>query len=197
MLFAIFFAFWRVMQIITLIPTMGMLAWFVDGYNKNNLLSPDWLLLSFIVSVLALAWAMFTLFTYHRSSHNSKFVGLVDLLFVGALIAAVYYQRFVRYYDCTHVAQDGSWTGNFGFGSITVSNYNINTDKSCAMTKATWAFLIMNTFFFFFTAILAWMHGGEGSRSYKESHSGRHSHRRRSGSRHSRHSSHSHRRVYV
>ena len=68
MLFAVFFAFWRFMEIITLvgpsmpwsgdrplpsivfarltlasfpqIPTMGMLAYFVDIYVKSNLLAP-------------------------------------------------------------------------------------------------------------------------------------------------------------
>jgi len=35
----IFFAFWRFLQIITLIPTLGMLAYFVDLNTKANALT--------------------------------------------------------------------------------------------------------------------------------------------------------------
>lgn len=58
---------------------MGMLAYFVNGYASANLLTPDYILILFIVSVLALAWAIFTLFSYHRSSANAAFVALIDL----------------------------------------------------------------------------------------------------------------------
>src|SRR6478609_9157017 len=74
---------------------MGMLAWFVNGFVKQNALTPDSILILFIVSVLALAWAIFTLFSYHRSSTNAHFVAFVDALFFGAFIAAVYYLRYV------------------------------------------------------------------------------------------------------
>lgn len=184
------------------IPTMGMLAYFVNGYVQNNLLTPNYVLILFIVSVLALAWAIFTLFSYHRSSGNAMFVGLVDLGFVGAFIAAVYYLRFIGAADCTHIVRGGSWDVSFGiFGSVYGSTLGVDTDKTCAMLKASWAFGIMNCIMFFFTAVLAWLHGDRSSRKdtkyYRESHYSRRGHRRRSGSHHSRRSSHSHRRVYV
>lgn len=195
MLFSLFFVFWRFMQILTLIPAMGMLAWFVNRFVDANALSPDWLLIIFITSVLALAWAIFTLFSYHRSKSNAMFVGLIDLCFVGAFIASVYYLRWIRHFDCTNVVQDSSWSGSFLGITITGPGFEWNTDKSCAMLKASWAFAIMNIFFFFFTAVLALMHGDRhDDRHY---HKSRH-HRHRSGSRHSsRRSSHSHRRTYV
>lgn len=56
-----------------------MLAYFVNGYVNDNVLTPNYILVLFIVSVLALAWAIFTLFLYHRSSANAKFVALIDL----------------------------------------------------------------------------------------------------------------------
>ena len=90
---------------------MGMLAWFINGYVQSNTLSPDWLLVSFITSVLALAWALFTLFSYHRSRRNAFFVGIVDLLFVGAFIAGVYQLRWIRLHDCTDVLVDGQEGG--------------------------------------------------------------------------------------
>lgn len=68
---------------------MGMLAWFVDQYTKINALTPSSILVLFIVSVLALAWAIFTLFSYHRSSANARFIAFVDLCFVGAFIAGI------------------------------------------------------------------------------------------------------------
>lgn len=58
---------------------MGMLAYFVHGYAIQDMLTPDYILILFIVSVLALAWAIVTLFSYHRSSANAAFVALIDL----------------------------------------------------------------------------------------------------------------------
>ncbi|KAJ9150451.1 hypothetical protein NKR23_g3829 [Pleurostoma richardsiae] len=201
LLFAVMFAFWRFMEIITLIPTMGMLAYFVHGYVENNLLTPNYILILFIVSVLALAWAIFTLFSYHRSSSNAMFVALVDLGFVGAFIAAVYYLRFIADANCTHIVRGDRWDVQFGiFGEIYGNTLGVDVDKTCAMLKASFAFGIMNCVFFFFTAVLAFFHGNkaaEDTRYVRETHYHRHGHRRRSASRHSRRSSHSHHRVYV
>ncbi|KAI1314080.1 hypothetical protein F5Y03DRAFT_336078 [Xylaria venustula] len=203
MLFAIFFAFWRFLQIITLIPTIGLLAYFVDGYNSLNALTPTYILVLFIVSVLAAAWAIFTIFSYHRSSTKANFVAVVDILFVGAFIGAVYELRWITDADCTHVARGSSVDVSLGiFGSASLNGVSVGVDKSCAMLKAAFAFGILNTIFFFFTAVLACLHGDRmGARDRKtyvrENHSHRHSHRS-SQAPHSRHSSHhSHRRVYV
>ncbi|KAI1333897.1 hypothetical protein F5Y15DRAFT_320845 [Xylariaceae sp. FL0016] len=202
MLFAVFFAFWRFLQILTLIPTMGMLAYFVNGYVNANQLTPDYILVLFIVSVLALAWSIYTLFSYHRSSTNASFVALFDLLFVGAFIGAVYALRFIAGVDCADVVPGGTTDVTFGpYGSASVTNWDVNVDKTCAMLKACFAFGIMNCVFFFITSILAWMHGdrmssGDRKSYYRETHVHRHGHRR-SPSRHSHRSSHSHRRTYV
>jgi hypothetical protein len=175
---------------------MGMLAWFVHLYNDQNLLTPISILLLFIVSVLALAWAIFTLFSYHRSSANARFVALIDLGFVGAFIAAVYYLRGVSGTDCTSLVRDGQWRGTLGSISVTGPDYDLRTNKPCAMLKAAWAFGIMNCIFFAWTAFVAFNHGDRIS-AYddRRSHHRRHSHRSHSGSRRSSH--HSHRRVYV
>ncbi|OLN96967.1 hypothetical protein CCHL11_07393 [Colletotrichum chlorophyti] len=205
MFFAVMFAATRFLQIITLIPTMGMLAWFVDGFVKRNVVVPDFILVLFIVSVLALAWAIFTLFSYHRSSTNALFVALVDLAFVGAFIAAVWYLRHINRVNCTNLARDGQWTLHFpGLFTISGSRFDFFTNKPCAMLKASWVFGIINCILFAATAGLAWLHGDHLSRSYerKSYHHGHHR-RHRSHSHHSRRSSrshshsHSHRRVYV
>lgn len=181
---------------------MGMLAWFVNIFNRANALTPDEILILFIISVLALAWAIFTLFSYHRSSANARFVAIIDLAFFGALIAAIYELRGVAKSDCTNVSRSGDWTANIGDVAITGPGWDFHTDKPCAMLKASWALAIINCILFFFTAIVAFSHGDrmgvheDRSRSHhsQRHHSSRHSHRSRSGS----HRSHSRtRRVYV
>lgn len=181
-----------------------MLAWFVDGYTKNNQMTPTWILVLFIVSVLALTWAIFTLFSYHRSSTNALFVALIDLGFVGAFIAAVYYLRFIATADCVHITAGDQYDVSFGiFGSAQVNTIDTTVNKTCAMLKASFAFGIMNCIMFFFTSVLAWFHGDHMSSSdrktyYRETHYSRHGSRHHSRSPHgSRHSHHSHRRVYV
>lgn len=187
------------------IPPMGMLAWFVNIFINHNALTPDSILILFILVVLALAWAVFTLFSYHRSSANARFVAFVDLCFMGALIAGVYEMRGIADADCSNPNANSVW---FAPNHIPVPNWGWETGKPCSMLKASWAFAIMNIIFFSTTAIAAFSHGDhlsyDDSRVYVERrhhHSSRHSHRHRSRSRGSRHSSHrsphSHRRVYV
>ncbi|KAH7324339.1 hypothetical protein B0I35DRAFT_475592 [Stachybotrys elegans] len=198
MFFALAFVTTRLAQILTLIPTMGMLAWFVDWYNDRNALTPTSILILFIVSVLALAWAIFTLFSYHRSSANARFISIIDLAFVGAFIAAVYYLRGIADADCTSWERDGSWDATLGPYTVSGPGYTLVHNRSCAMLKACFAFGIMNCVFFAWTALVAFNHGDrmsahEDRRAYH--HQSRHTHRRsHSGSRHS---THSHRRVYV
>lgn len=179
------------------------MAYFVDGYNNANALTPNTILVLFIVSVLAAAWAIFTLFSYHRSSTNAIFVAVVDLLFVGAFVGAVYALRFIADADCTRVVRGSAVDVSLGiFGSASLSGVDVQFDKSCAMLKASFAFGIINAILFFFTSVLACMHGDRmGARDRKtyvrETHSHRHSHRSSQAPR-SRHSSHhSHRRVFV
>ncbi|KAK2623711.1 hypothetical protein QTJ16_006892 [Diplocarpon rosae] len=202
MLFGIFFAFWRFMEIITLIPCMGMLAYFVHIYDEANALTPDDILVLFIVSVLALAWAIATLFTYHRSRNNSQFVAFVDLLFVGAFIGGVYTLRYIADQNCSNVTVGSPHTISFGdLGSATVNGVKVAADKQCMMKKACFAFGIMNTIFFFITSVLAFFHGTNGDSRRKDVYVRETTHvRRRSGSHrsHKSHRSHSGRRhAYV
>ncbi|KAF4968122.1 hypothetical protein FZEAL_10436 [Fusarium zealandicum] len=204
MFFALLFVCFRVLQILTLIPTMGMLAWFVDGFVKQNSLTPDSILILFIVSVLALAWALFTLFSYHRSSTNALFVAFVDILFFGAFIAAVYFLRYVQNTDCVSIRRNGDWNASAGDVSVIGPSYDLVNNKPCTMLKVCWAFGIMNVIFFFITSMVAFFHGDRMSahdRTYttRSHHSSRHSHRSRSrsGSRYSSRSRPHSRRVYV
>ena len=177
-----------------------MLAYFVDIYNKNNALTPDSILVLFIVSVLAVVWAIATLFTYHRSKQNSRFVGIVDILFVGAFIGAVVTLRGIAKADCSKNTAGYETVGLGAVGSITYKGVDIQTDRTCAMLKASWAFGIMNCIFFFITGLIALVLGGRNREKVvvrRGSHSSRHGHRTHSR-RHSRSSySSGRRRAYV
>jgi uncharacterized membrane protein YhaH (DUF805 family) len=137
------FWFWRMFQILTLIPTLGMLAYFVDIYNKQNQLTPRSILILFIISVLGAAWALGTLFLYARAKHSAKFVAFIDLLFVGAFIGAVYELRGISDADCSDWRSNGSYSTDLGLFTVTGNTFGLNVDRQCAMLKASWAFGIM------------------------------------------------------
>nr|POF24703.1 hypothetical protein CFP56_71678 [Quercus suber] len=139
------FISWRIFELITLVPIVGMLGWFVSRYTDANLLTPAYVLVLFIVSVLALAWVVFTLISYFRARHDALFVAFVDLCFVGALIAGVYYLRDVADSDCS------SGSANLNGGVF----INIRTNKECAMLKASFALGIINIIAFFITFLFA------------------------------------------
>lgn len=174
MLPGLFFGFWRVAEIITLIPVVGMLAWFVDGFNDNNQLTPIFILVLFIVATLALAWAMGTLFLYFRARSSGAFVAFVDLLFVGAFIAAVYQLRGITDVSCGNFDSNNSiWLnlGPFGYvGQQTNDGLADNPRKNCSMLKASFAFGIMNCIFFFFTFLFALWVGHHNRPEYDRHH---------------------------
>lgn len=137
------FVFWRIFQIVTLIPTLGMLAWFVSWFDERNILTPRSILVLFIVSVLGAAWAMGTLFLYSRARHSAKFVAFVDLLFVGAFIGGVYCLRGITDADCTDVSRSGTYSQDLGLFTISGDRFSLNVNRQCAMLKAAFAFGIM------------------------------------------------------
>ncbi|KAF2814850.1 uncharacterized protein BDZ99DRAFT_185717 [Mytilinidion resinicola] len=150
------FWFWRIMEIITLIPTLGMLSYFVHAYTESNSLTPASILVLFIVSVLGAAWTVGTLFLYARARHSASFVAFVDLLFIGAFIAGVYELRGIGKANCTHFTAGGFYfdLGPLGYiGRNSGNKWAVNTNKNCAMLKASWAFGIMNCIFFAFTFV--------------------------------------------
>jgi hypothetical protein len=175
-----------------------MLAWFVNIYNSQNLLTPQPILVLFIISVLATIWAIATLFTYHRSKANSTFVAFIDICFVGSLIAASYLLRYIGNDNCTSLdTSTASYTASLG--TVTYTGVTVQLDKPCSMLKASWVFAIMNTIFFAITGLLALsVRNAYTKETYvRETHYSRHGHRR-SGSHRSHRSSHSGRRdAYV
>jgi len=192
MLGGLLFSFWRVVEIVTLIPVIGMLAWFVNGYTDANQLTPSFVLVLFIVSVLACAWALATLVRLGSTRRSALFVAFIDLCFVGAFIAGDYFLRGIGDANCSNFSNASIYINNSG---VYANGFNIN--KSCAMLKASWAFGIMNTIFFFFTFVLALLlHRHHREVVVKEVRRSRHSSRRGHSHSGSRRSS-SRRRYYV
>ncbi|KAM0795428.1 hypothetical protein BDR22DRAFT_976893 [Usnea florida] len=160
MLGYIFFTFWRLFQIVTLIPTLGMLAYFVNLNQKANRLTPASILTLFIVSTLAAVWAILTLVRRKSTQRSTLFVAFVDLCFIGAFIAGVYELRGIANANCSSVTDSGPTYLSVGTNGISGSSgISASIKKDCAMEKASFAFGIMNCIFFFITfLILVFMH---------------------------------------
>jgi hypothetical protein len=138
--------------------------------QAGNQLTPIFILVLFIVATLALAWAAGTLVLYFRARSSGGFVAFVDLLFVGALIAAVYQLRGITGPSCSNFNRpDNSiWLnlGPFGYvGEQTGDGLADNPRKNCSMLKASFAFAIMNIVFFFFTFVSSISSGPKMTRS--------------------------------
>ncbi|KAL9014719.1 MAG: hypothetical protein Q9173_000642 [Seirophora scorigena] len=160
MIGGLLFSFWRFLEIITLIPTLGMLAYFVHQFESQNFLTPDSVLVLFIVSVLATAWAIATVLRRKSTRESALFVSFIDLCFIGAFIAGVYELRSIANADCTNFSVDDRFSITIDNNGVTGdSPFRFNTDKNCAMLKASFAFGIMNCIFFAVTSfLLLFMH---------------------------------------
>ncbi|KAL4784849.1 hypothetical protein BJX76DRAFT_204225 [Aspergillus varians] len=209
MIGSIFFIFNRLTEITFLIPIIGMMAYFVDGYLKANMITPPYILVLFIVSVIAVFWCIDTLIRHSTTKRSAAFVSFVDLLFFGAFIAGVYQLRFIASANCS------GWNGGsvyfslgpFGaYGRQSGNDLADDLNKTCRMLKACFALGIMETLFFFWTAMIAvWLYSrsaGDRGVTVKETTTVRrrsHSHGSRRGhGGHSRtHSSSSRRPQYV
>ena len=141
------FVSWRIFQLVLLIPIVGMLAWFVHGYVESNQLTPNFILVLFIVSVLALAWCFATLFNYLRARHDALFVALIDLGFVGALIGGIVTLRGISNADCSSFSSGSLYVdlGPFGYyGRQSNSPWSVNVAVracSCVTPRSTTVFV--------------------------------------------------------
>jgi hypothetical protein len=124
----------------------------------------------------------------------------VDLLFFGAFVASVYQLRFIANADCASWHGGSVWIslGPFGsYGQHTDNPLSLDINKTCAMLKASFAIGIMETVFFFWTALLAlFLHHSHKPTVVKETTVRRRSHSSRRGhgsGSHSRHRSSSRR----
>lgn len=144
MISGLFFILTRMLEVITLIPIVGMLAYFVHLYVKVNALTPTDILVLFIVSVLALAWALATLLLYFSARHSAHIVAAFDLCFVGAFIAGVYLLRGPGTTNCGHF---DFYINDNGTG------FSFTDNKYCSMLKACFALGIIECILFFWSFV--------------------------------------------
>jgi len=196
MLASFFFVCWRIGQLTTLIPPVGILAWFVDGFVKNNQLTPGYVMVLFIVSVLAAVWALDTLLRHSNAKRSALFISFIDLCFFGAFVAGVYQLRDIATSSCFNFQITSFYVslGPFGFvGQQSGNLLSVRLNRTCSLLKTAFAFGLMNTMSFFLTAIIAYfMYRHEEKHSKDEKSSRRrssHSNRRGHSSRHHRSSS--------
>ncbi|KKZ66365.1 hypothetical protein EMCG_07868 [[Emmonsia] crescens] len=185
MIAGFFFICWRLGQLVTLIIPIGILSWFVDGFVKNNQLTPTYVLVLFIVSVLGIFWALDTLVRHANAKRSAHFVAFIDICFVGSFIAGVYQLRRIANADCGNFRLDPLTLslGPFGFAGQRANNPLARDPvKVCAMLKTSFAFGIMNIGSFFITSILAvLMHKDDEKENEKSSSRRRGSHSSRRG----------------
>ena len=143
------FASWRLPEIITLVPIIGMLGCIVHGYEHYNTPTPASVLTLFVVSVLALIWALATFMVYGFIERNALLTACIDFCFVVTFIAGVCELSDIALTDCT-LFQQVVVTSSFTFRPL---GYGDNIEKSCNMVKASFALGIVNTIFFGFTCV--------------------------------------------
>lgn len=171
------------------IPIFSILASLIHVYIRNNALTPTYILVLFIVSVLGAGWTIYTLFSYHRSHTNARFVAFVDLCFIGSLIGGIYQLRFIGRESCSSASADAFWAISFPTADGVDA---VDPSKTCNLLKGSFALGIMNCLLFVITAFFAYLIS-RGKKKEKvvveESHHSRHGHRRSASHR----SHHSHR----
>lgn len=148
----------RALEVITLIPIWGMLAYFVDKFGDSNQDVPADLLVLFIVSLIATFWAIISFFQFHRSMGLSLLVFIADMLILGALIAGVVLLRGIKDADCTAISVpvSGRW-GDNDFSWDNGNGWDVSVKKECMMLKSAWALGIVNCVLFFISALVALM----------------------------------------
>ena len=139
------FVTFRCIELVTLIPLIGMLSYLVHGYVQRNLLTPDYILVLFIVSVLAGVWTFFTLLFYRSARKSGHFVALVELGIFAALIGGVVTLRNIAKASCSDPT---SFNGYTELGNL-VNQWS----KTCNILKASFAFGIINILLFFQTFV--------------------------------------------
>ncbi|KAL7272120.1 hypothetical protein RUND412_005090 [Rhizina undulata] len=142
--FRAFFAI-RILQILTLIPIWGILAYFVNVWNLAGYQPPSSVLTLFITALLATVWVGITLIHFHQRRYTPLYYCLIDIAFFGVLIAGVIV--------LAPLAQNTNCITAYS----TAYGYAVIANKFCMMYKAAWGLGILNILLFFFSAMAALM----------------------------------------
>jgi hypothetical protein len=158
MVFGILFSVARVFELLTMIPVLGIMGWYIHGFAVVNILTPDYILVLFIVSVVAVVWALLTLIAIGSTRRSGIMIGLIDIGVLGGLIAGIYILRGIGTSNCA----SASWgaididLGPFGvWGESWGSPYAQDIDQNCGLLKAAWALAIINCFLWPFSGLFA------------------------------------------
>jgi len=150
----------RIVQLIWLIPIIGMLSYLANGYVDQYLRVPTMIILLLIVSVFAALWVAITLLPWSRARRNGALVAFIDLVIFGLLIASVYQMRGLTLWNCKYAGEGDSqlislglveYVGHMDYGYFPES---LPIVKTCSMLKASFAFGIMSVVFFFWTLVI-------------------------------------------
>ena len=144
----IFFIGARATQLFFLIPIIGMLSYIVHGYQAANQLTPAYVLVLFIVSVMAGVWCLLTLLFFLMARHNAYFLAFIDFCFFIGFIAGVATLRNIANTSCTDLGSDvgkqiyiesGVFVNNFG--------------SFCNILKAAFGLSILEILFFIWSTV--------------------------------------------
>jgi hypothetical protein len=150
-----FFSFWRGLQLVSLIPIWGMLAYFVHRYDSAQSVAPNYILVPFIVALIATGWALLTFILFGHAAFP-LLVFIIDMAIVAGFIAGVVLLRWIRWWNCIDVSIPFSVSfGNHGFS--TGDQWAYYGSKDCMLLKSSWGLSIAEIIMFFFTALLALM----------------------------------------
>jgi hypothetical protein len=149
MIFGLLFGTVRVFQILTMLPAVAVLGYFVHGYTAVNILTPGYILTLFIAATIAFVWAFGTLVLLGCTRRSGILVCIIDVAIWGGLIAGVYALRAIGPSDC-----DNAYYGNisvdlgpFGiWGASWGSPYAGNINQNCGLLKGAWVLAIINLF---------------------------------------------------
>ena len=161
------FSIIRVIQVVTLIPTWGILAWFIHQFNLTGTSPPDSVLVLFIATLVGTAWALASSLAVHlrRPHYLHIIIFFVDVTILVALIAGVVTLFRVHGHD---YAPLGVEFETLPFVMVTPSDWNGDFDvytgyaefyswirRRFLMLRSVWALAILNCVLWFFSALLA------------------------------------------
>lgn len=137
----------RLFQIFLLLtPIVGLLAFFTDttlsrfGFIDIRLL-PEGVAIIFITSIVALGWCILTIIALFVANLDGKFIAIIDLGIMGALIGGVVRLRFIQF-SCL--------VRRFFRTALTDLAFRL-----CVSVKASWILAIIAVIMFFISAVLA------------------------------------------
>lgn len=166
----------RIIQFLIITVMWGILAYFVDTYNKAGLKTPDGVMLLFIVGILASIWTLSTLILYMRANIVPLWVVFWDVVAMALFIAGVVMIGNVTESNC--VAYYSSWQQTTWYRTEWSANGDPSDpatkiilgdtaretmydetgpmvyNKPCSLLKAAFGLAIAAIVLFFFTALL-------------------------------------------